>query len=133
MGIGGGSPPSGDVRLLDSPSAPFRLVPLGGGGGGENGFAEVGNPSADGGEVSIAAIGAAIARSDVGEVKLLDCTLLAGGGGGLLLAEFDLLRLPAAIDDGDKVLRLFESILDSGGDGGSGFISTDGEGTFFGL
>jgi len=51
IGMGDGILPAVDATPLGSPNAPFRLVPLGGGGGGENDFD---NPSADGGEVLIA-------------------------------------------------------------------------------
>lgn len=111
----------------------FLLAPLGGGGGGEKDLYVDDKQSAGSDDVSFSA-GADVAIGVAAE--LFECTLLAGGGGGFRPIELDLLIFPggpAAIEGGDSVPRLVESFLDSGGDGGSGFFSTDGDGTLAGV
>ena len=118
---------------------PFRRVPLGGGNGGEKVFVELSELSVSeregGGEGS--------EMSDVGgegfEVAIapgmfaaavpfeFDCALLTGGGGAFR-PELDLLREPL-IAGRDSAVLLVESFLDSGGEGGSGFLSAGGDTT----
>lgn len=107
-------------------------MPLGGGGGGERVFVELSELSVSerdgGGEgreisgVGRGVLGVAIVRGVFATAVLcgFDSALLAGGGGAFR-PELDLLREPL-IAGMDNAVLLVESFLDSGGEGGSGFL-----------